>query len=65
MKGLPQSGVLDLLEEYGYGSKSRTLSEHPNPHYRLKWVVHLPQNGTIGFDPQPYVFCFFIGEPSK
>ena len=19
----------------------------------LKWVVHLPQNGTIGFDPQP------------
>ena len=20
---------------------------------RLKWVVHLPQNGTIGFDPQP------------
>ena len=20
----------------------------------LKWVVHLPQNGTIGFDPQPY-----------
>ena len=29
-------------------------SEHPNPHSkRLKWVVHLPQNGTIGFDPQP------------
>ena len=27
---------------------------HPNPHQnRLKWVVHLPQNGTIGFDPQP------------
>ena len=31
-----------------------TPSEHPNPHEnRLKWVVHLPQNGTIGFDPQP------------
>ena len=24
-----------------------TPSEH------LKWVVHLPQNGTISFDPQP------------
>ena len=38
----------------GHGSKSHTPSEHPNPHYnRLKWVVHLPRNGTIGFDPQP------------
>ena len=34
---------------------NRTPSEHPNPHYnRLNWVVHLPQNGTIGFDPQPH-----------
>ena len=22
---------------------------------RIKWVVHLPQHGTIGFDPQPGV----------
>ena len=30
---------------------------HPNPHQnRLKWVVHLPKNGTIGFDPQPSEF---------
>ena len=36
----------------GHGSKSRTPSEHFNPHQnRPKWVVHLPQNGTIGFDP--------------
>ena len=30
--------------------------EHRNPHYnRLEWVVvHLPQNNTIGFDPQPF-----------
>ena len=34
---------------------NRTPSEHPNPHqHRLKWLVHLPQNGTISFDPQPY-----------
>ena len=33
-------------------SKSKSYSEHPNPHYRLKWVVHRkPQTGTIGFDP--------------
>ena len=33
---------------------NRTPSEHPNPHQnRRKWVVHLPQNGTIRFDPQP------------
>ena len=25
----------------------------------LKWVVHLPQNGTIGFDPQPYLDILF------
>ena len=37
----------------GHGSKSRTPSEHPNPHEnRLKWVVHLAQNGINGFDPQ-------------
>ena len=32
-------------------------SEHPNPTTKideLKWVVHLPQNGTSGFDPQPF-----------
>ena len=35
---------------------NRTPSEYPNPHKnRLKWVVHLPRNGTIGFDPQPYL----------
>ena len=27
---------------------------------RLRWVVHLPQNGTIGFDPQPY-YLFLSG----
>ena len=37
-----------------HGSKSRTSSEHPNPHQnRLTCVMHLPQNGTFGFDPQP------------
>ena len=31
----------------GHGSKSRTPSEHPNPHSNtLKWMVRLPQNGT-------------------
>ena len=36
---------------------NRTPSEHPNPHSdRLQWVVYLPQNGTIGFDPQPSAF---------
>ena len=32
---------------FGHGSKSRlSPSEHPNPHKnRLKWVVHLPQDG--------------------
>ena len=38
-------------------AKSRTPSEHLNPDkIGLKWVVHLPQNGTIGFDPQPYEY---------
>ena len=38
----------------GHGSKPRTPSEHPNPRKnRVTWVVHLPQNGTIGVDPQP------------
>ena len=36
---------------YGHGSKARTPSALKQV---LKWVVHLPQNGTIGFDPQPY-----------
>ena len=37
------------------GVKIPYPSEHPNPHYnRLKWVVHLPQNGTIVFEPQPH-----------
>ena len=30
----------------GHGSKARTPNEHPNPHY-------LPQNSTIGLNPQP------------
>ena len=30
----------------------------PIPKNRLKWVVHLPQNGTIGFDPQPHGLRF-------
>ena len=41
---------------------NRTPSEHPNPHEnRLKWVVHLPQNGTICFDPQPIWLLVFLG----
>ena len=37
---------------YGHRSKARIPRKHPNPDSnRLKWVVHLPQNGTIGFDP--------------
>ena len=36
-------------------------SEHPNPHEnRLKWVVHLFQNGTIGFEPWPFAALFFL-----
>ena len=36
----------DTKKLFGHGSKPRTPSEHPNPHSnRLKWVVHLPQNG--------------------
>ena len=35
---------------------SKSYPEHPNPHSnRLKRVVHLLQNGTIGFDPHPYL----------
>ena len=42
---------------HGHGSKSRTPGEHPSHHSnRPKWVVHLLQNGTIGFDPQPHTF---------
>ena len=34
-------------------------SEHPTPHQNsLKRVVHLPQNDTIGFDPQPYMYSY-------
>ena len=29
-------------------------SNIPIPTNRLKWVVHLAQNGTIGFDPRPH-----------
>ena len=46
---------------HGHGSKPRTPREHPNPsnpHYRLKWVVHLPQNG---FEPYPHL----LRNPSK
>ena len=43
------------MHRFGHGSKSRTASEHPNLHLnRLKWVVHLPQLVTIGFDPHPF-----------
>ena len=34
----------------GHGSKAKADRGHPPQH----WGVHLPQNGTIGFDPQPY-----------
>ena len=52
---------------FRYGTWVKILSsEHPNPHEnRQKWVVHLPQNGTTGFDSQPYeaslapVLCSF------
>ena len=27
---------------------------------RQKWVVPLPQNGTIGFDPQPYAWTWTL-----
>ena len=29
-----------------------------NPVPPLKWAVHPPQNGTIGFDPQPYIYIY-------
>ena len=47
--GAPKS-CRDLTSASGHG---RTPSEHPNPHYRLKGVVHLSQNHTIGFEPWP------------
>ena len=50
---------------FGYGSKPRTPSEHPNPHQnKLRWVVDLPQNGTIGVDPRPYLRIKFNPSPS-
>ena len=47
-----------LPSTHGHGSKPRIRSEHPNPQSSplkkvLKWVVHLPQNVTIGVDPRP------------
>ena len=27
----------------------------------LTWVVHLPQNGTIGFEPWPFLHMFVAG----
>ena len=57
LEGHEQRGPL-----YGHGSKSRVPpSEHPDPHEnRLKWVVHLPEIGTIGFDTQACI-CFETG----
>ena len=33
---------------------NRALSEHANPTTKTDQHGHLPRNGTIGFDPQPY-----------
>ena len=40
---------------------NRTPSKHPNP--RLKWVVHLPQNGTMAsnFFLSGTLVHFFLG----
>ena len=38
-------------------STQMAMGQNPvAPQSRLKWVVHLPQNGTICFDPQPNVW---------
>ena len=43
------SAILSLsLSRWGHmwpWVKIRTPSAHPNPRYRLKWVMHLPQHG--------------------
>ena len=38
------------------------------PWVNIKWVVNPPQNGTIGFDLQPYILrgvCFRVGSHSE
>ena len=74
---LPASGLhrscLDLLgpavclpsfwgTRWHMGQKPVPPVNIPIPTNRLKWVVHLPQNGTIVFDPEP---DFKRGTPSK
>ena len=46
-----------MLTPYGHGSNpNRTPSEHPNPNTKIgSKIGGAPtQNGTIGFDSQPY-----------
>ena len=59
MWGVPFNFPLNLPEQ-GTLKKQLAMGQHPVPPVniairksRLKWVVHLPQNGTIAFDPQP------------
>ena len=44
------SELLPFTSHLGMGQNSPSPSVHPT---RLKWVVYLPQKGTIGFKPQP------------
>ena len=41
-------GGTDLAMGHNPGNPSEPLIQSP-----VKWAVHPPQNGTIGFDPQP------------
>ena len=36
------------------------MGQKPIPTNRLKWVVRLPENGTIGFDPERYRNVSFL-----
>ena len=67
LEGVADQGLLGLeaalglqnQNRAGHGSKAKAKS-YPSERdpiqplkYVLQWAVHLPQNGTIGFDPQP------------
>ena len=49
---------------FGHGSKACTPVNIPIP-TKITWVVRLPQNGTIGFDPQPFIVWTVRHEPQS
>ena len=57
----PLRRTIHASSEYPEGPQTSLLQndmsvgQNPNRTNRLKWVVHLPQNGTIGFELWQYV----------